>query len=119
LVIAYGEVRGKDLAKQLRYAEGLLKEHAEDPALLATAARLCIEAELWGKARSYLESSLALEPDPARFALYGRLLDRLGDGERAALAFRSGLALLEHTPANLPALIGPASPPALRLAEGA
>lgn len=119
LVIAYGEVRGKDLAKQLRYAEGLLKEHPEDPALLATTARLCIEAELWGKARSYLESSLALEPDPARFALYGRLLDRLGDGERAALAFRSGLALLEHAPANLPALIAPASSPALRLAGGA
>ncbi|HEX5418933.1 MAG TPA: heme biosynthesis HemY N-terminal domain-containing protein [Gammaproteobacteria bacterium] len=109
LVAAYGEVHGKDRSRQLRFAEDRLKEHPEDAALLATAARLCIESELWGKARSYLESSLAIEPDAARYALYGRLLDRLGEGERAGLAFRSGLALLEHGRAALPALAGPAA----------
>lgn len=107
LVSAYGDVHGKDRAKQLEFAEARLKDHPNDPALLAAAAKLCMEAELWGKARSYLESSLALAPDPARYALYGRLLDRLGEGERAALAFRSGLALLEHGREDLPALTGP------------
>ncbi len=109
LVTAYGEIHGKDPAKQLRYAEQRLREHPDDAALLATAARLCIDAELWGKARSYLESALALEPDPARYALYGRLLDRLGEAERAATAFRSGLALLEQGRAELPALAAPAA----------
>ncbi len=107
LVAAYGEVHGKDSAKQLRYAEQRLRDHAEDPALLATAARLCIDGELWGKARSYLESALAIEPDPARYALYGRLLDRLGEGDGATSAFRSGLALLDHGRPELPALAAP------------
>jgi HemY protein len=93
LVLAYGEVRGDDAAKQLKQAETWLKAYPEDPALLLTAARLCMECELWGKARSYLESSLAIAPVPDAYAVYGRLLTELGEGERASLAFRSGLAL--------------------------
>ncbi len=92
-VLAYGEVRGADGAKQLKQAETWLKTYPEDGALLLTAARLCMAIELWGKARSYLESSLALAPVPDAYALYGRLLTELGEGERAGLAFRSGLAL--------------------------
>jgi HemY protein len=93
LVLAYGEVRGDDVAKQLKQAEAWLKTYSEDPALLLTAARLCMDCELWGKARSYLESSLAIAPVPDAYAFYGRLLTELGEGERASLAFRSGLAL--------------------------
>jgi HemY protein len=100
LVLAYGEVHGADRAKQLGQAETWLKRYPEDPALLLTAARLCIQSELWGKARSYLESSLALAPVPEAYALYGKLLAELGDGERAALAFRSGLALASPTAAE-------------------
>jgi HemY protein len=112
LIAAYADVRGKDRAKQLRFAEDRLKDRPNDPALLGAAAKLCMEAELWGKARSYLESSLALAPDPGRYALYGRLLDRLGEAERAALAFRSGLALLAPGREELPALTGPRPSPA-------
>jgi HemY protein len=102
LVRAYGEVRGADPLKQLQQAETWLKSYPEDSGLLLTAARLCMVSELWGKARSYLESSLALAPDPDAYALYGRLLAELGEGDRAAVAFRSGLGLvspaaLEHT----------------------
>jgi HemY protein len=93
LVLAYGEVHGADGSKQLKQAEAWLKTYSEDPGLLLTAARLCIQSKLWGKARSYLESSLAQAPVPEAYALYGKLLAELGDGERAALAFRSGLAL--------------------------
>ncbi len=100
LVLAYGEVHGADSAKQLKQAESWLKTYSEDPALLLTAARLCIHGELWGKARSYLESSLALAPAPEAYALYGKLLAKLGDGERAAVAFRSGLALASPTAAE-------------------
>jgi len=100
LVLAYGEVHGADGTKQLKQAEAWLKTYAEDPALLLTAARLCIQGELWGKARSYLESSIALAPAPEAYALYGQLLAKLGDGERAAVAFRSGLALASPTAAQ-------------------
>jgi HemY protein len=93
LVLAYGEVEGADRGKQLKQAETWLKSYPDDAALLLTTARLCIATELWGKARGYLESSLALAPSAAAYALYGKLLAELNEPERAALAFRSGLAL--------------------------
>jgi HemY protein len=94
LVHAYGEVRGADLAKQLKQTEVWLKAYPEDAALLLAAARLCMATELWGKARSYLESSLALAPAPEAYALSGQLLAELGEGELAAVAFRTGLVLV-------------------------
>jgi HemY protein len=116
-VLAYGEVRGADLAKQLKQAETWLRKYPEDAALLLTAARLCVASELWGKARSYLESSLAVAPEPDAYALYGRLLAELGEGERAALAFRSGLALASPAAAlelktDSPSLQPPTTPDA-------
>jgi HemY protein len=111
LVQAYGQVRGADLAKQLKQAETWLKTYSEDAALLLAAGQLCMANELWGKARSYLESSLALAPVPDAYALYGRLLRELGEEERALLAFRSGLALISKAAADpLPPARGLAPP---------
>jgi HemY protein len=107
LVIAYGNVRGADPSRQLKRAEQWLKAHPEDAALLLTTARLCMAVELWGKARSYLESSLAMEPRPAAYALYGQLLRQLGEEDDAAAAFRSGLALVTGPVNELPALGAP------------
>ena len=112
LVAAYGEVHGAEPLKQLRYAEGWLEDRPEDGALLLTAARLCMANELWGKARSYLESSLALAPDPGSYALYGRLLTQLGERERAASAFRSGLGLVSQMDFDVPAFNPPSVAPA-------
>jgi HemY protein len=110
LAIAYGHIRSDDAAKQLKRAEAWLKTYPEDPALLLTAARLCMVNELWGKARSYLESSLAIGPRADAYQLYGRLLARLGEGENAALAYRSGLALVtDESAVEIPALSPPAA----------
>ncbi len=107
LVLAYGRIQGDESEKQLRRAEDWLKTHAEDGALLLTAARLCMALELWGKARSYLESSLAMSPRTDAYALYGRLLNQFGEEGNAALAFRSGLGLVTSAVAELPALDAP------------
>ncbi len=107
LVLAYGTVVSSSPSRQLKRAEQWLKVHAEDAALLLTAARLCMAVELWGKARSYLESSLAIDPRPAAYALYGQLLKELGEEDGAAVAFRSGLALVTRGAADLPALGAP------------
>ena len=106
-VQAYGEVNGEDRVKQLRQAEKWLKQYPEDGTLLAATARLCMANELWGKARSYLESSLALAPIPESYALYGRLLDKLGERENAALAYHSGLSLVSGADFDIPALDAP------------
>jgi HemY protein len=110
LVRSYGEVKATDPLKQLRKAEDWLKAHPDDGMLLMTAARLCMQNELWGKARSYLESSLALAPNPEAYALYGNLLDRLGESEQAALAYHSGLTLAGKGDLGLPALGAPPTP---------
>lgn len=94
LVRLYGLVEGKDPSKQLSRAESWLKIHNEDPDLLLACARLCIRNELWGKARSYLESVLSLRPTPEAYHEYGRLLTRLGETDAAADAYRDGLNLV-------------------------
>jgi HemY protein len=100
LVQSYGQVRGADPAKQLKHAEAWLKAHPDDAALLTAAARLSMANELWGKARSYLESSLALAPAADAYALYGRLLAQLGEDDGALLAFKSGLQLVSPAAAE-------------------
>jgi HemY protein len=98
LVRLFGLVEGPDASKQLKRAEGWLASHPEDPDLLLTAARLCLRNELWGKARSYLETVIALRPTPEAYQDYGQLLNRLGEGDAAADAFRDGLGLVAEAP---------------------
>ncbi len=112
VVQCYGEVRSENPAKQLKQAETWLKSHPDDPTLLTAAARLSMNNELWGKARSYLESSLAIAPTADAYALYGRLLTQLGEDERALIAFRSGLGLVSPAAAEpLPPSRSLAPPP--------
>ena len=63
--------------------------------------------ELWGKARSYLETTLAIRPEPQSFALYGELLDQLGEPEAAARAYQAGLKIVAPVVDDLPALTAP------------
>jgi HemY protein len=107
LVAAYGQISASEPSKQLKRAEQWLKRHAEDAVLLLTTARLCMAVELWGKARSYLESSIAIAPTAEAYALYGQLLKQLGEDDGAATAFRSGLALVTGRTGEFPALGGP------------
>lgn len=94
LVRLYGLVESDDPSKQLKRAEHWLTRRGEDPDLLLAAARLCLRNELWGKARSYLEAVLAIRPTPEAYQEYGQLLNRLGETDDAARAFREGLDLV-------------------------
>jgi HemY protein len=106
LIEAYGRITADDPARQLKRAERWLEVHPEDGTLLLTAARLCMKNQLWGKARSYLESGLALDPSIEAYALYGRLLAELGESAGAADAYRAGLSLAAGS-VPLPALAAP------------
>ena len=98
----YGEIDGGDGLARLRRAEDWLRARREDPVLLVAAARLCVGAELYGKARSYLETSLALRPRAETAQLLAHLLERLGDRERALQVLHDGLALATGRRAELP-----------------
>ncbi len=98
LVRLFGLVEGLNASKQLKRAEGWLATRGDDPDLLLAAARLCLRNELWGKARSYLESVITLRPTPEAYQEYGRLLNQLGEADAAADAFRDGLGLVAESP---------------------
>ena len=51
-----------------------------------------------GKARSYLETVITLRPTPEAYQEYGRLLNKLGESDSAADAFRDGLGLVAEIP---------------------
>jgi HemY protein len=97
LVQLYGKVECvADL--QMKQISTWIEKYPNNPDLLLTAAKICVKNKLWGKARSYLEHSLAIDPKPESFAELGNLLEYLGEQEQSKSCFRKGL--LQVTDAN-------------------
>jgi HemY protein len=97
LVALYAQCRPADSTPQLERAERWVGQHSGDATLLYVLGVLCERAQLWGKAETYLEASLALDDTwRARVAL-GELFGRLGrDADaNAQLAAALKLALAE------------------------
>ncbi len=114
LIRLYGELPVPDTARHLKQAEAFLRERPEDADLLLTVGRLSFRNQLWGKARSYLETSLSIRPAAETCAALGQLLERIGDREAAGRAYQRGLALSIQGPAATALVAGtrPGQPPA-------
>ena len=69
-------------------AERWLREQLRILRLLAALGRLCIAAELWGKAQTYLEASLSFGVTRAALLDLARLAEREGKAAEAAKYFR-------------------------------
>jgi HemY protein len=93
LVKIYGELNLADPDAQLRQTESWLLARPEDSTLLLAAGRACVRNQLWGKARSYLESSIAIRPTPGAYHQLGLLMLKLNEKENATEAFAKGLTL--------------------------
>lgn len=91
LVVAYSELETPPAAARLKRLENWLQARPNDAVLLRLAGKLCVATELWGKARSYYESSVAIEPAPQTYHELGQLLLKLGEQQRAFEAFQKGL----------------------------
>ncbi len=78
-----------DAVACLAKAEGWLKQHPKDAGLLHALGRLCLQAQLWGKAQSYLEVSLGLDPAVETHLALAGLLEQLGRGEEAQDHYRA------------------------------
>ncbi|MFK2878468.1 heme biosynthesis HemY N-terminal domain-containing protein [Rhodanobacter hydrolyticus] len=93
LVEAYGVLAGGDLAARLGRAESWLSDHPNDATLLLAAGRICVRSGLWGKARQYLERSLALEPGSGAWEALGDTHAGQGDAAQAQRCYRNALAM--------------------------
>ena len=102
MVRLYGKLKGKDLKKQLKFAEALLNERTNDPDLLLSLGRLALRNELWGKAKEYLEASLSLKKSVDVYNELGQLLASLDDFEISTRYFQEGLAMAADNVAGLP-----------------
>jgi HemY protein len=95
LALLYGELQQPEAPKaqeearvRIERAERWLREHAEDPQLLAALGKLCVTAGLWGKAQNYLEASLSFGASRAAHLELARLAERDGRGAEAQKHFR-------------------------------
>ena len=97
LVLLYAECRAPDPTKQLAVAEGWLAGHDHDAVLLRSLGDLCVRAQLWGKAQTYFEASLALDDGYETRVALGELFARLDrtDEANGQLAAALKLALAE------------------------
>lgn len=94
LVLAYGDCgragdSGGDVLGRIARAEKWLQRLPRDGSLLLTLGRLCRQQQLWGKARSYLEAALAVEPSRAAHVELAQLLEQLEEPAQAAAHYRA------------------------------
>lgn len=101
LVRAYGLLDVEDRKKQLGFAESLLRRSPEDAELRLALGRISLRNELWGKARDYLETSLAREWRPDTCAELAALYERLGENERSRVLLQRALHAEIGAPAPL------------------
>lgn len=100
LASRYGDLPGlepvarvAEARARIERAEKWLRDRPEDGTLLGALGRLCAHAELWGKAQSYFEASLAYEESAAAHLELARLAERLGRPDDAQRHFRRAAEL--------------------------
>jgi len=94
LVYLYGIAKTSKPDAALKTAEGWTKNHPDDPELLLTLGRLAMQNKIWGKARSYLEASIASGGRNEAHRELGRLLEQLGETSAALGTYKDGLERL-------------------------
>jgi len=93
LVALYGDVRGSTPTRQIEQAEKWLHAQPRDAQLLLTLAQLCSVQQLWGKAQSYLEASLAIAPSVEGHIRMAELKTQSGQPGEACQHYQKALAL--------------------------
>jgi HemY protein len=89
LVLLYGTCQDIDAIARIERAERWLGEHPRDAELLLTLGRLCTQTQLWGKAISYLEASLAVHATRGAHIALARVHDEMGRAEDANRHYRA------------------------------
>lgn len=107
LVELYAMCGQAEPAACLSRAEHWLLQNPQDPALLATLGKLCIDNEIWGKGESYLEASLNLRPSVSTHLAMARLLEKLERADEAQTHYRAAATMSSQPKALRQALPKP------------
>ena len=99
----YGSCGEEDPRGSLARAEKWLQAHPKESGLLYALGRLCMAAELWGKAQSYLEASVSTAPTVDAHLALAQLAERFERPQDAQHHFRRA-AQLTHTDSQMLAL---------------
>ena len=89
----YADCQGGDMVARIARAEKWLVKQPQDARLLLALGRLCRAQQLWGKAQSYFEASLAVKPNQDAYAELAGLFTQLGRNEEANQAYRNAASL--------------------------
>ena len=98
----FGLLKHEDPQRALDQAESWLRSNQDSPNLLLTLGRLCMQAQLWGKAQRYLEACLKLSSEPEAYAELGVLLEKIDQVELSNQYFKKGL--IQSVPTELSSL---------------
>ncbi|MCX7172357.1 MAG: heme biosynthesis protein HemY [Proteobacteria bacterium] len=93
LLAVYAECRKGDVLGRIAQAEDWLKQQPRDAQLLLALGRLCRQQQLWGKAQSYLEASLSIEPTRLAHLELGEMFDRLDRVDDANRHYRAAASM--------------------------
>ena len=88
----YGLLETDEPGRQLAQMEQFLADRPDDPILLLTLGRLSLRAQLWGKARGYLEACIGRNGPAQAYRELGQLLERMHEPEQAIDVYRRGLS---------------------------
>ena len=91
LMKIYSSFTFDNLNRQLVIAGAWLKMYGEKQEILLFLGKICMQIQLWGKAKDYFERCLGLGPNPEAALEYGRLLDKLGESDAAVAQYREVL----------------------------
>lgn len=94
LVETWGALGNDDLEARVRRAEGWLDAHPNDAGLLLALGLMCVRLQLWGKARKYLDRSLALSPSAGAWEGLAEMHAGQGEPALAQRSYRNALALI-------------------------
>lgn len=98
----YAALPGSSVRSRLDRVETWRTRYGDDPSLLRVLGELCLAEQLWGKAQTTLEQSLAREPSAATHLALARLCEATDRAEQAAAHYRLGALLAAG---NQPALV--------------
>jgi HemY protein len=93
LVMLYGDCVEGGMVRQIEQAERWLIQHPQDAGLLLALGKLCLQQGLWGKAQSYLDASISVNPTRAAYTALGQLAEKLQRPDEAFRHFQRAMEL--------------------------